>query len=202
MNVVTGDREGTILTDHAIIIDGTTIIDVVNSDQVPEGIRTTDLTGRYVLPGLINAHAHLFSDGKPLPSNSIPPIVKRLRDAIIHGPIGRKLLLSRTRSNVLTQLHTGVTTIRSLGDFGDEVLKVRDEINEGKAVGPTLLASGPLLAATGGHGAPDIALVADDPWGARGNARQNIAMGVDVIKIAATGGVTDARSIGEAGRDS
>lgn len=151
VNVVTGDREGTILTDHAIIIDGTTIVDVVNSDQVPEGIRTTDLTGHYVLPGLINAHAHLFSDGKPLPPSSIPPIVKRLRDAIIHGPIGRKLLLSRTRSNVLAQLHTGVTTIRSLGDFGNEVLKVRDEINEGKAFGPALLASVPLLAATGGN---------------------------------------------------
>lgn len=80
--------------------------------------------------------------------------MKRLRDAVIHGPIGRKILLSRTRSNVLPQLHTGVTTIRSLGEFGDEVLKVRDKINEGKAVGPTLLASGPLLAATGGHGAP------------------------------------------------
>lgn len=153
-----------------------------------------------MVPGLINAHDHLFSDSKPLPSNSIPPVVKRLRDAIIHGPIGREILLSRTRSNVLTQLHTGVTTIHSLGDFGDEALKVRDEINKEKTVGPTLLASGPLLTATGGHGAPDIALVADDPWSARGNARQNIAMGVDVIKIAATGGVTDARSIGEAGR--
>lgn len=72
MNVVTGDREGTILTDHAIIIDGTTIVDIVSSDQVPGGVQTTDLTGRYVLPGLINAHTHLFSDGKPLPSSSIP----------------------------------------------------------------------------------------------------------------------------------
>lgn len=153
-----------------------------------------------MLPGLINAHAHLFSDGKPLPSISAPAPIERLFYAVLHGPIGRKILRSRTRSNVLTQLHTGVTTMRSLGDFGDEVLTVRDEVNQGKTVGPTILASGPLLAATGGHGAPVIALVADDPWGARANTRRNTSMGVDVIKIAATGGVTDARSIGEAGR--
>lgn len=165
VNVITGDREGTVLTDRAVIIDGTTIVDVVSTDQLPSGIQTTNLKGHFVLPGLINAHAHLFSDGKPLPSISESPLIGRLVSAVIHGPIGRRLLRTRTRTNALTQLHTGVTTVRSLGDFGDEVLKIRDEINEGKTTGPTLLASGPLLAATGGHGAPDIALVADDPWG-------------------------------------
>ncbi|WP_151903108.1 hypothetical protein [Corynebacterium urogenitale] len=65
----------------------------------------------------MNTHAHLFSDGKPLPSISASPAIKRLLGAVLHGPIGRTILRSRTRKNVLTQLHTGVTTIRSLGDF-------------------------------------------------------------------------------------
>lgn len=180
VNVITGDREGTVLTDRAVIIDGTTIVDVVSTDQLPSGIQTTDLKGHFVLPGLINAHAHLFSDGKPLPSISESPLIGRLVSAVIHGPIGRRLLRTRTRTNALTQLHTGVTIVRSLGDFGDEVLKIRDEINEGKTTGPTLLASGPLLAATGGHGAPDIALVADDPWGGLEAMRGAISLWVSM----------------------
>ena len=45
-----------------------------------------------------------------------------------------------------------------------------------------------------------IALVSDNPWDARRNVRTNLRKGVTAIKIAATGGVTDARAIGEAGR--
>lgn len=93
-----------------------------------------------------------------------------------------------------------MTTIRSLGDVRYEVAAVRDEVVAGRRQGPRLLASGPLLAVSGGHGTPTIALVSDNPWDARRNVRINLRNGVDVIKIAATGGVTDARAIGEAGR--
>ena len=63
-----------------------------------------------------------------------------------------------------------------------------------------MLGSGPLLAITGGHGAPQIALTSDSPWEARRNARINVQRGVKAIKISATAGVTDARAIGYAGR--
>ena len=101
---------------------------------------------------------------------------------------------------MLTQLHSGVTTIRSVGDVGYEVVKVAEEIDRGEYLGPRVLASGPLLAITGGHGAPQIALTSDSPWAARRNARGNIQRGVKAIKISATAGVTDARAIGYAGR--
>lgn len=63
-----------------------------------------------------------------------------------------------------------------------------------------VLASGPLLAITGGHGAPQIALTSDSPWDARRNTRKNVQGGVKAIKISATAGVTDARAVGYAGR--
>lgn len=129
VNVVTGDREGTILADQAVIIDGTTIVDVINADQLPSEIQETDLSGHFLMPGLISARAHFFSDGKPLSSGSTHPVVERVVSGFIKGPIGKAILRARTRANVLTQLHTGVTTVRSLGDFGDEVLRVRDEVN-------------------------------------------------------------------------
>ena len=116
------------------------------------------------------------------------------------GPIGRRLFSRRTKANVLTQLHSGVTTIRSVGDVGYEVVDVAEEIDRGEYLGPRVLASGPLLAITGGHGAPQIALTSDSPWAARRNARMNVQRGVKAIKISATAGVTDARAIGYAGR--
>ena len=50
-----------------------------------------------------------------------------------------------------------------------------------------------------GHGAPLIALTSGTPEEARTAVAQNLKAGVNAIKIAATGGVTDAQEIGEAG---
>ena len=152
------------------------------------------------MPGLINAHAHLFADGKPLPAYLTSEGAEKAVAVFMHSPLGALVLDKRTKKNVLTQLNSGVTTIRSLGDARYEVVRARDAIDAGKYVGPRLIVSGPLLAVSGGHGAPQIALISDDPWTARKNVRINLRKGVTAIKIAATGGVTDARAIGEAGR--
>jgi len=62
-----------------------------------------------------------------------------------------------------------------------------------------MIPSGPLLAITGGHGHPQISLVCDTAEQTRRNVRKNLRNGVKAIKIAATGGVTDAKEIGQAG---
>lgn len=201
--VVTCDEAGTVLPDHTVLVDATGTITAVGpsgSVPVPTGYRRLSGAGRYVLPGLINAHAHLFADGKPLPPLLTSSSAEHLVSAVFHSRAGRRVVTGRARRNVDTQLRSGVTTIRSLGDVAYEVVQVRDEIDAGRRVGPRLLPSGPLLAGTGGHGTPTIALVGDDPWAARRNVRTNLRKGVGAIKIAATGGVTDARAIGEAGR--
>jgi imidazolonepropionase-like amidohydrolase len=202
-NVVTGDPDGTVLPQTTVVVDAAGMITEVGpaSDvPVPDSCRRVDLTGQFVAPGLINAHAHLFADGKPLPPILTNEKAESIVNFAFHSPVGKVMVKGRAKSNILTQLHSGVTTIRSLGDVAYEVVAVREEIDGGKYVGPRVLASGPLLAITGGHGTPTIALVNDNPWDARRNVRLNLRRGVDVIKIAATGGVTDARAIGEAGR--
>jgi imidazolonepropionase-like amidohydrolase len=203
VTVVTGDRDGTSLADQTVVVDPAGRIEAVGAagDVVaPHGYRRIDATGKYVVPGLINAHAHVFSDGKPLPAILTDPTLEGAVSAFFHGPFGRMIVKRRAKTNLLTQLHSGVTTIRSVGDVGYEVASVRDDVAADKFIGPRILASGPLLAVSGGHGAPMIALVSDNPWDARRNVRINLRHGVDVIKVAATGGVTDARTIGEAGR--
>ena len=201
--IVTGDAAGTVLENHSIGVDKHgTIVYVGPADAAPHlpGARRINLHGKFVLPGLINAHAHLFSDGKPL-----HPALTSERGGAIAAKVfntlpGRALMRKRTKANILTQLNSGVTGLRSLGDPGYEVVEAREAIEAGEYVGPRILASGPLLAATGGHGVPQIALVNDSPWEGRRNVRHNLRNGATCIKIAATGGVTDARSLGEAGR--
>lgn len=201
--VVTGDADGTVLPESTVVVDAQGTITRVGPAaevEVPAGCRRIDLTGQFVAPGLINAHAHLFADGKPLPPILTDKSAERLVSFFFHSPAGRIMVKRRAKHNVATQLHSGVTTIRSLGDVAYEVVAVREEIAAGKYVGPRMLASGPLLAISGGHGTPTIALVSDNPWDARRNVRINLRKGVDVIKISATGGVTDARTVDEAGR--
>lgn len=201
--VVTGDRAGTVRPDRTVLVDRDGRIEEVAATaevRVPPSYRTIDAAGRFVVPGLINAHAHLFADGTPLPPILLNEKAERLVSVFMHSPVGAWMMKRRTRANVITQLHSGVTTLRSVGDVGYEVVEVAGEIDQGEYVGPRVLASGPLMAITGGHGAPQIALISDNPWDARRNVRRNLRKGVKAIKIAATGGVTDARVIGEAGR--
>jgi imidazolonepropionase-like amidohydrolase len=202
-NVVTGDRAGTVLPARTILVDDSGRIERIGSaaeTKVPGNYRPFDASGAFVAPGLINAHTHLFADGRPLPPILLSERAEVLVSAFMHSPAGGWMLKRRTKANVTTQLRSGVTTLRSVGDVGYEVVEVAHEIDEGRYAGPRVLASGPLLAVSGGHGAPQIALVSDSPWDARRNVRRNLRKGVTAIKIAATGGVTDARTIGEAGR--
>lgn len=201
--LVTGDRQGTVLPRTTVLVGHNGTIETVGATEevtVPTDHALIDATGKFLLPGLINAHAHLFSDGKPLPPILLKEKAEKAVTLFFHSPAGKRYLNWRVKNAVQTQLKTGVTTIRSLGDAGFEVVKVAGQINAGSYPGPRLLASGPLMAVTGGHGAPQIARISDNPWDARRNVRMNLRGGVTAIKIAATGGVTDAKVVGEAGR--
>ncbi|QYK60535.1 Imidazolonepropionase [Paenibacillus sp. S25] len=167
---------------------------------IPSHYQTIDVSGKYVMPGLINAHVHLFADGKPFTLSASEGLLNFTFRHILDTRLGRSVLKKRVKKNALTALHSGVTTMRSVGEFFYTDVQLRDEINANRFVGPNLLVSGYFLSVTGGHGAPYLALVGDSPWEARRNVRINVKNGVDLIKICVTGGVTDAKMVGEAGR--
>lgn len=203
VTIVSGDRDGTVIPGSTILVAaGGTIEKVgpVADIKIPRGYRVINGSGRYVMPGLINAHAHLFSDGKPLPTILTNESVEKAVLVFMRSPMGAAWLKKRAKKAVMTQLNSGVTTIRSLGDPGYEVVRVMEDIERGAYFGPRLYPSGPLMAVSGGHGAPQIALVSDNPWDARKKVRKSLHEGVKAIKVSATGGVTDAKVIGEAGR--
>lgn len=191
------------LEDHTVLVNGDGRIAAVGPSaglEVPTEVSRIDCTGRYIIPGLINAHAHLFSDGKPLGAIYLHPRMKGITTKIMRSPVGERIMAARTRKNAQTQLNSGVTTIRTVGDVANEVLDYQAMVDRGELIGPRILASGPLLAITGGHGHPQISLLADTPQQGRDGTHANLSRGARAIKIAATGGVTDAKGIGHAGK--
>ena len=162
--------------------------------QVPQGGRTIDLGGAYLMPGLVNMHVHFCGSGKPVSSGDAGALMKKL-----DNPIGRAILHRIIRGSAQNQLASGVTTVRGAGDplYGD--IAVRNAIEAGKGVGPRIVAPGTGVTVPGGHGAGLFAQVAQAPEQAADMVRDIYAHGADVIKLFVTGGVFDAEKPGEPG---
>jgi imidazolonepropionase-like amidohydrolase len=207
--IIDGNKNSKIINNGIILIknlveeDGTPgLIVGIGEDKsidIPQDYVKIDIKGKFVLPGLINAHCHLFSDGKPMKIMNLSDSAMEILMKILSTPFGKKLAKSRMKKNVLNALNAGVTTLRSMGDPFYLDVVMRKKIEEGKLLGPRLLVSGLGLCPTGGHGGM-LGFVADDKGEIRKRIRKNIREEVDHIKILSTGGVMDARMIGEAGR--
>ncbi len=208
MTIINGERGAESVTDGVILIDEQGLIERVGSLEtikVPETYHRIDLPGKFVLPGLINAHGHMILPGRDRDPDEDPPPILGLPDWAVslvgwfmETYAGEKVALWMMANNAERAIAGGVTTLRSLGDPNFYDLKLRQLIENGQRRGPRLLAAGQLLCVTGGH-AHQIGQVVDGPIEGRRAVRHSLRMGVDVIKIASTGGVADSRRIGEAG---
>jgi imidazolonepropionase-like amidohydrolase len=205
--VITGHLGGEPIADGVVLVDDRGKIAAVGPASqvpVPDGYELIDLEGKYLLPGLINAHGHLLMTGSRPEEEFRPPsilnddLLLELLGAFLRSYPGRQLTLRLMERNAQVALRAGVTTLRSLGDPNWIDVKLRDRIARGEVLGPRLLVSGPILCVTGGH-AHQIGQVIDGPDEGRRAVRRALRKGVDVIKIASTGGVSDSRRIGEAG---
>ncbi|MDF7663685.1 amidohydrolase family protein [Bifidobacterium sp. ESL0763] len=200
--IATGDRDGRTIPDATVVVDGLGMIAAVGpsaSTAVPEGYHRLDATGKVVSPGMINGHVHTNSKGLPGNPKHQTPQGQRRMVRILRSLPGRVFMYFNSKSNVETLLNSGVTTARSVGDIGYELTWLRDQIKDGLLPGPRIIPAGPMMAIPDGHGAPLSALEGATPEESRRTTQINIAHGVEAIKIAATGGVTDSQVPGEAG---
>ena len=132
-----------------------------------------DVSGKWLMPGLIDAHIHVCYNG----SESVFALLEKHRDDLVLEAVD---ICKRTLSH-------GVTTIRDVGGEKYIEMSLRNAINRGFIEGPRMKLSGRVISMTGGH-AHFIAREADGPDEMRKAAREQIKAGADLVKLMATGG--------------
>lgn len=197
-NVFDGVDYENIHKGQTVLIDGNKIEKVGFEGDVPRGYTIYDLNGKYLCPGLINLHAHLFGTGKPSKALGGGSAQKALVN-LTKTKLGHKVADSLVKSNVTQAVNSGVTTVRSSGDFCYSDVRARDNIRKGKYIGPRLIVPGPAITCIGGHGDGTFAQTDDDPEILATFVDERKNNNVDYIKICVTGGVMDAKVKGEPG---
>jgi imidazolonepropionase-like amidohydrolase len=172
-----------------IVVRDGRIVQVQEGHQpAPAGATLIDLSDRFVLPGLIDSHVHLDSD-------------RAGNEGLLAGfTESAQLGAYETLWNARKTLQAGFTTVRNLGDEGS-TLALRDAIARGWAEGPRIVDAGRSISTTAGHMDARLGLaddlhagigvenLCDGPEECRRAVRRQVGRGVDVIKIATTGGV-------------
>lgn len=197
--ILDGTREMQPVTGMMIRIENGRIKEILPNEDTVSDCEVIDLKGAYVLPGLINLHVHLATSGKPPKANKKPTNYKRLFQILSRSRLVKFVLKRMLKGYARTELMSGVTTIRTVGGILDMDARIRDEINDGKLIGPRILAGNTGVSVPGGHFAGSIATEAESPEQAREHVRQIAATGPDHIKLMITGGVMDASEEGEPG---
>jgi imidazolonepropionase-like amidohydrolase len=117
-------RSGAMLTNQIVLIKGDRIADVGPAVAIPPGAQVIDLSMATVLPGMIDAHVHLF------PADNLSESTRTIVGV----------------ANAQTDLNAGFTTVLDMdsrGGFG--TVDLRNAINRGLVLGPRMQVVGQSL---------------------------------------------------------
>lgn len=134
VKIVVGN--GAVIENGAVLIKNGKIVDVFSSPPAHTdrfNAELIDQSGKTLIPGLIDMHVHVGAPG------GVYQDLRKYAD-----PNAQKRRLA-------SYLYSGITAVRSTGDWLDDSLKLRSTINSGEYVGAELFACGPLFTAPGGH---------------------------------------------------
>jgi imidazolonepropionase-like amidohydrolase len=124
------------------------------SMSIPRSTRTLDGTGKFLMPGLVDMHAHLTGAGEPNGS--------------------REFILPLMVAN-------GITTVRDMGGYLESLVTLRHEIETGKLVSPRIYFAGPYLDGKPPFFQPS--LVVTNLAEAAADIHSLTSQGVDFIKV-------------------
>ncbi|AUW57508.1 amidohydrolase family protein [Sphingobium sp. SCG-1] len=169
----------------SVSIERDRIVAVEEAHPAEEGEQVLELGGKFLMPGLIDAHFHANS-----PSLNVG-VADRLAES--H-------LAQHARKYLEEELLRGFTTVRDAGGADPGLAQA---VREGLIVGPDLYVSGKALSQTGGHGdmregvqlcgcagyTGSLSCVVDGADEVRRHVRELLRSGVDQIKIFVSGGV-------------
>lgn len=163
------DGNGRVLTDAVVVVEDDRIKSVgAPAADVPAGAQWIDLSRYTGIPGLIDVHTHMTYG--PEPGGN--------RSAVVNMFLGQDAAKKT--------LEAGVTTVRDMNASEYVDVAMRDLIQMGAMVGPRMFVSGYGLRITRTPprpGVPPGGGVADGPAEAMRVARQQIAAGVDWVKM-------------------
>lgn len=183
-------RTGKLISPANLLIENGTIKSI-NPKALPEGIETVDLTGKILLPGLMDMHVHLDGDF----TGSWDYVYK---ESASQGTV-------RAVVNAEKTLMAGFTTIRSIGQLHitPELIDVAvsEASDKGMIAAPRIIPSGHMISISGGHGDISLGLaeglvtvgpndgIINGKYDAIEAVRYQIKHGAKFIKMHATAGV-------------
>ena len=148
-----------------------------NDTDWPRDARVVDVSGKTVLPGLIDLHTHLSYFDPPYSTSEQPS-----------DPDGTLRAVQRLRFFI----ESGITSVRDVASEGDVTFRLKEWVGRNDIVGPRIFAAGQLITAPGGHGSEGAlevnstgsirTVTGADQW--RDAVRDMFRRGADVIKIA------------------
>ena len=164
-------REGA----SVLVRDGRIELVAGAADAPPGDASAIDLEGRTLMPGLVDAHAHVKAK-LPQPDEGAEPLLPGTSAHVV-------------AAHLAEALRRGVTTVRDVGSFGSEVVEARQAMRLGAFRGPRLLTCGRIVSATspGGRFFSGMYREADGPDDIRRAVREQLRHGADFIKLMTTG---------------
>src|SRR5713226_6831828 len=170
-----------------IVIRDNRIVDVrpTNSQTLPATAQVIDLGAATVLPGLIDAHTHIFLQGEDPAAGGYD--VQLLKFPASYRAVRAAVSARRALEQGFTAIRDVETEGAGYGDVG-----IKRAINEGVIPGPRMWVSTLSISSTGGYPlegyAPEIAVpkgsqLIDGPVEARKAAREQLDKGADWIKV-------------------
>lgn len=186
-NIFNG-KENLIRSGNILLVEDK--IAIISSHDIPvdRQVKVLDLQGKYVMPGLIDAHVHITASQ-----------IDFNEDQVHKG-----FMYARTFNFLRDMINRGFTSVR---DAGGADIGIKKAIDDGVIAAPRLFMSCRALSQTGGHGdfrhqtsemvtcacslcsGSSISIICDGVTAVRHAVREQFRVGASQIKIMAGGGI-------------